>query len=110
MNWQGILKSKPLLEKVDNKQKKKLKKLLQSSQPTQFFGQDMTKLSGVIDGMMDLDLVKKDESFKKKMKKYEEKNLDILSSAAELRKDYETLYGQLRDEILPPKKKKVSKK
>jgi len=107
--WQEILKSS-ILEKVDSKQRKRLKKLLQASQPSEFFGQDMTKLSGVIDGMMDLDLVKKDESFKKKMKKYEEKNLDILSSAAELRKDYETLYGQLRDEILPPKKKKVSKK
>jgi len=110
MSWQGILKSKPLLEKVDSKQKKKLKKLLQSSQPTEFFGQDMTKLSGVIEGLMDLDLVQKDEAFKKKMKKYEEKNLDILSSAAELRKDYETLYGQLRQEILPKKKSKVGKK
>lgn len=68
MNWQGILKSKSLLEKVDDKEKKKLKKLLQSSQPTEFFGQDMTKLSGVIEGLMGLSLVKKDESFKKKMK------------------------------------------
>ena len=110
MNWQGILKSKPLLEKVDTKEKKKLKKLLQSAQPTEFFGQDMTKLSGVISGLMGLDLIKKDKTFKKKIEKYEEKNVDILSSAAELRKDYETLYLQLRKEILPPKQKKVSKK
>jgi len=34
----------------------------------------------------------------------EEKNLDIVASAAELRKDYETLYNQIRSMIYPKKK------
>ena len=105
MSWQDIIKSKPLIEKIESKEKKRLKKLLQASQPTEFFGKDMTKLGGVITGLMNLDMIKKDDKLKKRMKKYEEKNLDILASASELRKDYETLYSQLRDEILPPKKK-----
>ena len=95
MTWQTILKAN-LLEKVDSKKKKKLKKLLQTLEPTD-----------LIDELKTLDLIKTDNSFKKKIKGYEEKNLDILASAAKVRKNYETLYSQLRAEVYPKKKGKV---
>tara|TARA_R110000744_G_scaffold63324_4_gene130266 strand:+ start:507 stop:827 length:321 start_codon:yes stop_codon:yes gene_type:complete len=106
MAWQNILKSN-LLEKVDAKKQKKLKKLIQLLEPNEFLGKEMTKLTELIDEMKDLDLIKTDSKFKKKIKSYEEKNLDILASAAKVRKNYETLYSQLRAEIYPKKKGKV---
>tara|TARA_R110000744_G_scaffold355889_1_gene462511 strand:- start:232 stop:552 length:321 start_codon:yes stop_codon:yes gene_type:complete len=106
MTWQNILKSN-LLEKVDSKKKKKLKKLIQMLEPSEFLGKEMTQLTELIDELKDLDLIKTDTIFKKNMKKYEEKNLDILASAAKVRKNYETLYSQLRAEIYPKKKGKV---
>lgn len=108
MSWQDILKSS-VLEKVDGKQKKRVKKLLQASQPTKFFGKDMTMLSALIDELKTLDLIKTDTSFKKKMEKFEEKNLEILASAAEVRKDYEVLYERLRKTVYPKQKKKLVK-
>ena len=39
-----------------------------------------------------------------KMKGFEDTNLDIVASAAELRKDYETLYNQLRGIVYPKSK------
>ena len=101
--------AKSVLEKVDGKQKKRVKKLLQASQPTKFFGKDMTMLSDLIDELKTLDLIKTDTSFKKKMKKFEEKNLEILASAAEVRKDYEVLYERLRKTVYPKQKKKLVK-
>jgi len=106
MTWQNILKSN-LLEKVDSKKKKKLKKLIQMLEPSEFLGKEMTQLTELIDELKDLDLIKTDTTFKKNMKKYEERNLDILASAAKVRKNYETLYSQLRAEIYPKKKGKV---
>ena len=106
MTWQIILKSN-LLEKVDSKKKKKLKKLIQILEPSEFLGKEMTQLTELIDEMKDLDLIKTDTTFKKKIKGYEEKNLDILASAAKVRKSYETLYSQLRAEIYPKKKGRV---
>tara|TARA_R100001015_G_C4573191_1_gene130925 strand:+ start:565 stop:882 length:318 start_codon:yes stop_codon:yes gene_type:complete len=104
--WQEILKSS-VLEKVDSKKKKRLKKLLQASQPSEFFGQDMTKLSSLLDEFKSLDM-KKDERLQKKIEVFEEKNLEILASAAEVRKDYEVLYEQMR-KLIYPKQKKVKK-
>ncbi len=104
MSWQDILKESDLLSKVKPKQKKKIKKLLQSSQPTEYMGQDMTKLSSLLSEMKKLDLVKSDKNLQKKFEGFEEKNLDIVSSAAELRKEYETLYRQLRQMVYPKKK------
>ena len=101
--------AKSVLEKVDSKQKKRVKKLLQASQPTKFFGKDMTMLSDLIDELKTLDLIKTDTSFKKKMEKFEEKNLEILASAAEVRKDYEVLYERLRKTVYPKQKKKLVK-
>tara|TARA_R100001591_G_scaffold86684_2_gene92870 strand:+ start:1876 stop:2322 length:447 start_codon:yes stop_codon:yes gene_type:complete len=100
---------KSVLEKVDGKQKKRVKKLLQASQPTKFFGKDMTMLSDLIDELKSLDLMKTDNSFKKKIDKFEEKNLEILASAAEVRKDYEVLYERLRKTVYPKQKKKLVK-
>ena len=106
MAWQEILKASDFLEKLEPKQKKKLKKLLQSTQPTEYMGQEMTKLEEVIKEMSDLDMVKSDKALTKKMKSFSEKNLDILASAAELRKDYETLYEQIRGVVYPKGEKK----
>ena len=36
----------------------------------------------------------------------DERNIDIVASATELRKDYELLYRQLRDLVYPPKEEK----
>ena len=108
MTWQEILKASEFLEKLEPKQKKKIKKLLQSTQPTEYMGQEMTKLEDVIKEMENLDLVKTDKLLAKKMKSFREKNLDILASAAELRKDYQTLYDQIRS-IAYPKGEKEEK-
>ncbi len=43
------------------------------------------------------------------MKTFREKNLDILASAAELSKDYQTLYDQIRS-VAYPKGEKEEKK
>jgi len=104
MSWQDILKADSVLDKMGNKEKKRIKKLLQASQPTEMFGKDMTKLSDVIDELSGVEIVKTSKPLQKKISKFEEKNLDIMASAAELRKDYETLYLQIREEIYPKKK------
>jgi len=103
--WQDIVKEhSPLLAKLHPKERKRMKKLLQSTQPTEYFGQDLTKLSDLIKEMQTLDLIKTDKRMSKKMTAFEEKNLDIVASAAKLRKNYETLYNQLRGIVYPKKK------
>jgi|TARA_X000001382_G_scaffold128490_1_gene118323 glutamate mutase epsilon subunit len=106
MAWQEILKASDFLEKLEPKQKKKIKKLLQSTQPNEYMGQEMTKLEDLIKELEELDVVKSDKLLTKKVKSFSEKNLDILASAAELRKDYETLYGQIRSVAYPKGEKK----
>ena len=59
----------------------------------------------LIDVLKDLDLVKSDNKLKKKMKSMDDRNIDIVASATELRKDYELLYRQLRDLVYPKKGK-----
>ena len=100
----GINKS--LVEKLDPKEKKKIKKLLQSAQPSEFMGQEITQLSDLLTAMKGLDLVKNDKNMQKKFEKFDENNLDLVATASELRKDYETLYNQLRKEIYPKKERK----
>ena len=104
MSWQEVLKADSVLDKMGNKEKKRIKKLLQASQPTEMFGKDMTKLSDLIEELNGAEIVKTSKPLQKKISKFEEKNLDIMASAAELRKDYETLYLQIREEIYPKKK------
>lgn len=104
MSWQSILLKSNLLEKVEPKQKKRIKKLMQSAQPTEFFGKDMTQLGDLITEMKSLDMMKADKNLNKKMEGFDEKNLEIVASAAELRKDYEVLYEQIYSMVYPKKK------
>tara|TARA_R100000544_G_C2171267_1_gene32344 strand:+ start:127 stop:495 length:369 start_codon:yes stop_codon:yes gene_type:complete len=98
-------KPKELLSSLGPKEKKRLKKVLQSAQPTEFFGKDFTQMGELISVLKTLQLVKDDNKLNKKMKSMDERNIDIVASATELRKDYELLYRQLRDLVYPKKKK-----
>ena len=97
-------KAETILNSLDKKQTKKLKKTLQAAEPTEFFGQDFTKMGDLIDVLKDLDFTKADKKLNKRMKSMDERNLDIVATATKLRKDYETLYRQLREMIYPKKK------
>ena len=98
-------KEKTILNSLDSKGRKKLKKTLQAAQPTEFFGQDFTKLGDLIDTLKQLDLMKSDKKLSKKMKSMDERNIDIVATATKLRKEYELLYRQLRDLVYPSGKK-----
>ena len=92
---------KEILDSMDAKARKKLKKTLQAAEPTEFFGQDFTKLGDLISVLRQLDLTKSDKKLNKKMKSMDERNVDIVATATKLRKEYELLYRQLRDLIYP---------
>ncbi len=100
---------KEILDSMDAKARKRLKKTLQSAEPTEFFGQDFTKLGDLITVLKALDLMKADKKLNKKMKSMDERNVDIVATATKLRKEYELLYRQLRDLIYPKGKKEESK-
>ena len=102
-DWREIIRKEnaPLLEKLDSKMRKKVKKNLQAAQPSEFFGQDFTRLGELIETLKSIGVEK---SVNKKIEAMEEKNLDIVANAAELRKDYELLYNQVRSMIYPKKK------
>ena len=100
-------KSETILNSLDPKQKKALKKTLQAAEPTEFFGQDFTKLGELLKMIEDLDFTKSDKKLTKKVKSMDERNLDIVATATKLRKEYELLYRQIRDLVYPqPKRKK----
>ena len=66
MSWKDILKddkspSNSILDKLQPKEKKKLKKLLQSSQPTEYMGQELTKMTDLIKEMKSLEFIKSEE-------------------------------------------------
>jgi len=90
-----------ILNALDSKKKKSLKKTLQAAEPTEYFGQDYTKLGELIDMMETLDLVKDDSKLKKKMKSINEQNVDMIATASKLRKQYEQLYRQIRKIVYP---------
>ena len=102
-DWREIIRKEnaPLLEKLNPKMKKRVKKNLQAAQPSEFFGQDFTRLGELIETLKSIGVEK---SANKKIEAMEEKNLDIVANAAELRKDYELLYNQVRSMIYPKKK------
>ena len=105
MTWQNMLKRDTgLLASISDKERKKLKKTLQSAEPSEFFGKDFTHLGSLVEMLEDMDLIKGDKKMQKKMKAYGERNLDIVATAAKLRKDYELLYSQLRGMVYPKKK------
>tara|TARA_R110000824_G_scaffold63992_9_gene167619 strand:- start:1822 stop:2166 length:345 start_codon:yes stop_codon:yes gene_type:complete len=105
MNWENILLKahSPMLDKANPKQKKRVKKILQSVQPSEYMGQDFTKLGDLIEELNSLD-VNKSKPMRKKMTSMEEENVSLVSRAAELRKDYEILYRQLRGMVYPKSK------
>tara|TARA_R100000008_G_C3538935_1_gene143673 strand:+ start:100 stop:456 length:357 start_codon:yes stop_codon:yes gene_type:complete len=93
----------PILDSLDKKQRKELKKTIQSAEPSEYFGQDFTKLGELIDMMTDLELVKSDKKISKKVESMRENNTDMVATAAKLRKTYEQLYEQLRSIVYPGK-------
>lgn len=110
MNWKDMLykeeeeESLPdlnILDSLDEEQRKELKKTLQAANPTEFFGQDFSKLGKLISMLRELNLIKSDEKMQKKMKTMDEKNVDIVATSAKLRKEYELLYRQIRKLIYP---------
>jgi len=102
-------KSQNILDTLDSKKKKRLKKILQSAEPTEFFGQDFTKLGDLVDMIKDLEFTKADKKLNKKVKSMDERNVDIVATATKLRKEYELLYRQIRDLVYPKGKKEVKK-
>ena len=102
-------KSQNILDSLNPKQKKKLKKTLQAAEPTEFFGQDFTKLGELISTLRELELIKSDKKLNKKMKSMDERNIDIVATATKLRKEYELLYRQLRDLVYPTGKTEEKK-
>lgn len=100
---------KELLDTLSPKERKRIKKILQSAEPTEFFGQDFTKLGDLVGELKSLNFIKSDDKLKKKMKGMDERNVDIVASASKLRKEYELLYRQLRDLIYPKGKKEEKK-
>jgi hypothetical protein len=103
MTWESILikEESKILNALDSKEKKKLKKTLQAAEPTEYFGQDFTKLGELIDMMEGLDLVKSDKKLTKRMKSINEQNVDMIATASKLRKQYEQLYRQVRKIVYP---------
>ena len=103
MTWEDMLikEESNILNALDSKQKKKLKKTFQAAKPTEYFGQDFTQLGDLIEMMEGLDLVKDDSKMKKKMKSINEQNIDMVATASKLRKQYEQLYRQVRKIVYP---------
>jgi ABC-type phosphate transport system auxiliary subunit len=93
----------PLLDSLNTKERKALKKKLQAAEPSEYFGQDFTQLGELVDTLRELDLIKSDKKMNKKMKTMSETNVDIVATASKLRKEYEILYEQLRSLIYPRK-------
>ena len=102
-DWYDDITKAEILESLDEKKRKRLKKTLQAAEPTEYFGQDFTKLGELLDMMKELDLVKSDKKLSKKMETMDEQNIDIIATASKLRKEYETLYRQIRKLVYPKK-------
>ena len=84
MSWKDIRKddkspSNSILDKLQPKEKKKLKKLLQSSQPTEYMGQELTKMTDLIKEMKSLELIKSDKKMQKKFEDFDELKFKIPS-------------------------------
>ena len=103
MTWEDILikEESKILNALDSKQKKRLKKTLQAAEPSEYFGQDFTQLGDLIGMLEELDLVKDDDKMKKRMKSINEQNVDMVATASKLRKQYEQLYRQVRKIVYP---------
>lgn len=106
MRWTYELRKEDsdIFDKATPKQKKKLKKLLQSTQPTEYMGQDFTKLGDLLEELKGIGVNKSSKKMQKRFEGFEEANLDMVAAASELRKEYEILYRQLRGMVYPKSK------
>jgi hypothetical protein len=106
MTWEDIIRKEdsPILDKTSSKQKKRLKKILQSTQPTEYMGQDFTKLGDLLNELKGIGVNKSSKKMQKKFEVFEETNVDMVAAASELRKKYEILYRQLRGMVYPKSK------
>ena len=91
----------PLLDSLDKKKAKRLKKILQAAEPSEYFGQDFAKLGELIKELKALGFIKEDKKKNKRLDTMDEKNVSVVATAAKLRKDYEVLYRQLRGIVYP---------
>ena len=98
-----------LLDSLDPKQRKALKKTIQAAEPSQFFGEDFKKLDDLLEMLQDLPLTKSDKKLNKNMKTMKEPTLDMVASLAKVRKEYELLYKQLYDIVYSTGKKEEKK-
>mgnify|MGYP006908320478 FL=1 len=89
---------------MSDKERKRVKKTIQAAEPTEYFGQDFTKLGELLDMMKDLKLIKSDKKLTKKVKSMDERNIDIVATATKLRKEYELLYRQIEKMLYPRRK------
>jgi len=92
-----------ILESTNKREKKRIKALLLQADPTEYFGQDFLKLGELIDTLKKLGVVKGDSKMNKKVLRYDDKNLKVVKLASRLRKDYESLYHDLREIVYPGK-------
>ena len=84
--WELVLKEdkiekehSPILESLDEKKRKRVKKTLQTAEPTEYFGQDFTQLGELIDMLKELQFIKSDEKMVKRFKSIDERNIDMLA-------------------------------
>ena len=78
MSWEEMVQKEnsPILEKVDGKTRKRIKKLLQSNQPTTYMGQEFTQLGDLISELKSKGLIKSG----KLSKKLEKSASDLIKS------------------------------
>lgn len=93
-----------ILSSLSDKERRRVKKTVQSAEPTEYFGKDFTKLGDLLNMMKDLKLIKSDKKLTKKVKSMEERNIDIVATATKLRKEYELLYRQIEKMLYPRRK------
>ena len=91
----------PKLASLPEEPIKRLKKTLQAAEPSEYFGQDYTRLGELIDLLQEMDFTKGDSELDEKIKSISEQNIDMVATAARLRKTYETLYLQVRKIVYP---------
>ena len=90
----GMVK-KADLSGLSTKERRKVKTMLQNAHPTEYFGEDYLRLGKVINI---IDGLAEDEEAKL-LEKLGVKNLQMVKTAASLRKKYENLYKKLYDMV-----------
>jgi len=83
------------LSELSTKERRKVKTMLQNAHPTEYFGEDYLRLGKVINI---IDGLAEDEEAKL-LEKLGVKNLQMVKTAASLRKKYENLYKKLYDMV-----------